>query len=84
MKVMVTAQVRYTCWLDEEQTKEVMEYAKENDCEIESAVMDLYNIHSDFDLYHDSTESDFSTESVDEYELESSEEHELYAEIIGE
>lgn len=63
-KVQVTALVTYTCCLDEDDVAKVQEYAEENECELEEAVFSLY-ADGEIDLYKESTESDFSTESVD-------------------
>ena len=82
MKVETTALVKYTCFLDEEQAIEVIKYAKEHDCDLEEAVLAMYEDYEmDFELYHDSTESDFSTESIDFVELDENEQ-ELYDEIM--
>jgi hypothetical protein len=62
--VNVTAEVQYACWLSEEDSEKVKEYAEENGCELETAVWELY-VKGEIELYADSQESDFSTESVD-------------------
>ena len=62
--VEVTASVQYTCKLSEEESEKVKEYAEENECELTEAVYALY-ILGEIDLYGHSTESDFSTESID-------------------
>ncbi len=64
LTVEVTATVQYTCKLSEEDSEKVKEFAKENDVDLEVAVYELYSVN-EIDLYHHSTESDFSTESVD-------------------
>lgn len=75
MNVQVTATVEYNCWLDEDKAKQVIEYAKENDCTLEEAVWELYTYcDTNFNLYEAGTESDFSTESIDCVELEEDEE----------
>jgi hypothetical protein len=62
--VEVTAMVQYTCKLSEEDSERVKEFAKENDIDLAVAVHELYSVN-EIDLYHHSTESDFSTESID-------------------
>lgn len=74
MKITAVAEVTYTCYLDEEKAKQVIDYAKENDISLEKAVWDLQFNGSDFEMYEDSTESDFSTESIEYVELEDDEE----------
>lgn len=81
MIVQTTATVTYTCYLDEEQARKVIEYAKENDCDLESAVWALQFGGSGLEIYTSSTESDFSTESIDYVELEEDDE-EIYDEIM--
>ena len=65
MNVTVTATVQYTCFLDNAKACRVKEYAKQNDCTLEEAVWALYTDNV-LDLYDDVTESDFSTESIDQ------------------
>ena len=62
--VEVTANVMYTCHLTEDDSEKVKEFAEENDCDWETAIWELYSV-GELDLYHSSTESDFSTESID-------------------
>jgi hypothetical protein len=62
--VEVTAMVQYTCKLSEEDSEKVKEFARENDIDLDVAVHELYSVN-EIDLYRHSTESDFSTESVD-------------------
>lgn len=77
MRVLVTAEVQYCCELSEEDSKKVIEYAKETDCDYETAVWNLYyGLHS-IDLYGNSWESDFSTQDIDEVELDEEEEEEF-------
>lgn len=70
MRVFVTAEVQYCCELSEEDSQKVIEYAKENKCDYERAVWELYCWHNKIDLYENSHESDFSTENIDEVELD--------------
>lgn len=60
--VEVDATVTYTCYLSEKDSKKVKSYAKKNDLTLREAVEELYSQHK-IDLYEQSTESDFSTES---------------------
>lgn len=64
IKVETTATVNYACWLSEEDSQKVIDYADENGLELREAVAELY-ADGKIDLYDDSTESDFSTESID-------------------
>ena len=56
------ATVTYTCYLSEKDSKEVKSYAKKNSLTLREAVEELYSQYK-IDLYKQSTESDFSTES---------------------
>ena len=67
MKVTTTATVQYTCFLDEAKARRVKAYAEENNCTLEEAVTELY-YDDELDLYDNSTESDFTTESIDQVE----------------
>lgn len=58
----VEATVTYTCYLSEKESKEGKSYAKKNDLTLCEAVGKLYSQYK-IDLYKQSTESDFSTES---------------------
>ena len=69
MKVMVTAEVQYCCELSEEDSQKVIKYANEHNCDYENAVGELYWGQHSINLYENSCESDFSTESIDEVEL---------------
>ena len=62
--VEVTASVMYTCELTEEDEEKVKAFAEENDVDLEFAVWELYSA-SEINLYKNSVESDFSTESID-------------------
>ena len=65
MKIYVEAKVWYTCTLNEEDEKKVKNYAEENEISLEEAVWDLYG-NTEIELYENSVESDFSTESIEE------------------
>ena len=74
MRVYVTAEVQYCCELSEEDSQKVIQFAKENDCDYETAIWELYCGWHSIELYRTSHESDFSTESVDEVELDEEDE----------
>lgn len=65
--VDVTALVDYTCYLNEDDSIKVKKYAEEHDCELVEAVRELYMSRGDdhIDLYWESVESDFCTQSID-------------------
>ena len=65
IEVKTEATVTYVCNLNEEDTKKVCDYANEQGLTLKEAVADLY-ADGKIDLYYNSTESDFSTESIDE------------------
>ena len=69
LRVETTATVTYTCFLTEEDSKKVIKYANKEGLELTEAVTELYD-KSEINLYHESTESDFSTESIDMVEKE--------------
>ena len=62
--VEVTASVLYTCHLTAEDEEKVKAFAEENDEELAVAVWALYT-DGEINLYKNSVESDFSTESID-------------------
>ena len=64
LEVETTATVTYVCCLNEEDTKKVCDYANKNGLTLREAVAELYS-NGEIDLYDSSTESDFSTESID-------------------
>ena len=67
MKVEVTASVQYACYLSIEDEEMVRQYAENENCSFEEAVRNLYS-DGVINLYYNSTESDFSTESIDSVE----------------
>ena len=69
MEVYVRAEVWYTCTLDDDQARQVVEYMAQNDCSAECAVEMLYQ-NNDFGLYDNCIESDFSTEAVEDVVFE--------------
>ena len=69
LRVETTATVTYTCWLSQEDSEKVIDYADENGLELTEAVAELYS-NNEINLYNNSTESDFSTESINTVEKE--------------
>lgn len=71
MKVMVEACVTYCCELsgeDQQKVEQAMELEENEDKSIEKIVMELYQ-SGEIDLYAESTESDFSTEEIQNVEF---------------
>ena len=64
IEVETTATVTYVCNLNDKDTKKVCDYANKQGLTLREAVADLY-ADGEIDLYDNSTESDFSTESID-------------------
>lgn len=64
IKVETTATVVTTCYLTNEDEEKVRAFMKENVCDLEDAVKELF-WNNELDIYTHSTESDFSTESID-------------------
>lgn len=64
IKVETTAQVTTTCFLTNEDEEKVKALMEENECDLEDAVKELF-WNNELDIYTHSTESDFSTESID-------------------
>lgn len=64
---MVEATVTYACYLSESESELVQKCAEEEECSLEDAVTMLYN-EGKLNLYHNSVESDFSTEAVTQIE----------------
>ena len=62
--VEVTASVVYTCELTTEDEEKVKAFAEENGVDFAVAVNELYSV-GEIDLYKNSVESDFSTETID-------------------
>ena len=61
--VITEATVEYACRLSAEDEQKVREYAKENNTTLEEAVDELYSDCA-INLYRDSWESDFSTNTI--------------------
>lgn len=71
MRVMVVASVTYCCELsgeDQQKVEQAMELEENEDKSIEEIVMELYQ-SGEIDLYAESTESDFSTEEIENVEF---------------
>lgn len=64
MIVRTTATVQYVCYLRDEDAEKVIHYADAEGCTLKEAVTTLYD-GGDIDLYYDSSDADFSTESID-------------------
>lgn len=65
MIVTTTATVQYACYLTDEEEEKVLEYAEAHpNMELTEVVDELWAA-GEIDLYRESTESDFSTESID-------------------
>lgn len=67
MIVRTTATVEYVCYLRDEDAEKVIQYADAEGCTLKEAVTTLYD-GGDIDLYYDSSDADFSTESIDSVE----------------
>lgn len=78
MEVYVRAEVWYTCELDDDQARQVVEYMAEHNCSAEYAVEMLYS-QGNFGLYNSSVESDFSTEDIEDVNFDE-DDYELLAE----
>lgn len=65
----VEATVTYACTLSYEESEMVRECAEQEECSLEEAVMMLYN-DGVLNLYHNSVESDFSTNECTQVEEE--------------
>lgn len=64
IKVETTAEVVTTCFLTDEDEEKVKAFMEENQCDLEDAVKELF-WNSEINIYTDSTESDFHTQSID-------------------
>lgn len=74
MEACVKGTVYYNCDLNEEDTRKVIDFAKENDMCYEQAVAQLYD-NGEISLYDCSTESDYATESIEDVELNDDDRH---------
>ena len=64
IKVETTAEVITTCYLTDKDEKEVRNFMEKYNCDLEDAVIELF-WDNKLDIYNNSTESDFHTESID-------------------
>ena len=64
IKVETTAEVVTTCFLTDEDEEKVRIFMEENKCDLEDAVKELF-WNSEINIYTNSTESDFHTQSID-------------------
>ena len=69
IRVETTAEVITTCILTDEDEEKVKTFMEENDCDLEDAVKELF-WNNELNIYDQSTESDFHTESIDLVEEE--------------
>lgn len=69
IRVETTAEVITTCILTDEDEEKVKAFMEENDCDLEDAVGALFWTN-ELNIYDQSTESDFHTESIDLVEEE--------------
>ena len=63
IRVETTAEVITTCYLTNEDEKEVRDFMEKYNCDLEYAVNSLFWTNK-LDIYNNSTESDFHTESI--------------------
>ena len=64
IRVETTAEVITTCYLTDEDEKEVKNFMEKYNCDLEDAVIELFWTNK-LDIYNNSIESDFHTESID-------------------
>lgn len=69
IRVETTAEVITTCILTDEDEEKVKAFMEKNQCDLEDAVKELF-WNNELDIYTQSTESDFHTESIDSVEEE--------------
>jgi hypothetical protein len=69
IRVETTAEVITTCILTDEDEEKVKAFMKKNQCDLEDAVRELF-WNNELNIYSQSTESDFNTESIDLVEEE--------------
>lgn len=73
IELTAVGKVWYYCKLNAEDEELVLKYAKENNCDIEDAVKELY-WHGELNIYDISAESDYSTEEIYGIEYEGEDE----------
>lgn len=64
IKIETTAEVITTCYLTGKDEEKVRAFMKENECDLEEAVEALFWTN-ELNIYLNSTESDFHTQSID-------------------
>lgn len=64
IKIETTAEVVTTCYLTNADEEKVKTFMEENECDLEEAVEALFWTN-ELDIYSNSTESDFQTQSID-------------------
>lgn len=70
MIVTTTATVQYACSLTDEEEQKILEYVEAHpDMSLTDAVDELWQ-QGEIDLYRESTETDFSTESIDSVDVD--------------
>lgn len=69
IRVETTAEVITTCILTDEDEEKVKTFMEKNQCDLEDAVKALFWTN-ELNIYDQSTESDFHTESIDSVEEE--------------
>lgn len=69
IRVETTAEVITTCILTDEDEEKVKAFMKQNQCDLEDAVRELF-WNNELNIYSQSTESDFNTQSIDLVEEE--------------
>lgn len=69
IRVETTAEVITTCYLTDEDEEKVRVFMEENDCDLEDAIKELF-WNNELNIYSQSTESDFHTQSIDLVEEE--------------
>ena len=65
IKIETTAKVITTCCLTVEDEEKVRAFMEENVCDLDDAVRELFWNDDEFNIYKNSTESDFYTTSID-------------------
>ena len=69
IRIETTAEVITTCILTDEDEEKVKAFMKQNQCDLEDAVRELF-WNNELNIYSQSTESDFNTQSIDLVEEE--------------
>ena len=64
IEIQTTAEVQFTCYLTDEDEEKVKTFMKENQCDLEDAVKELY-CNNELNIYSNSIEGDFNTDSID-------------------